>query len=489
MRRRMVAAVVGIVTGALLLAGVGTFLVVRHIQSTSARRDLAIEARSFAAVAQRLAAKSRTASRHPLAIPRPQVLELVRAAARLANAKLVIVTATGEVLPRPPVNLGRAKLRQAWGGRALSGGEGNLVYALQPIGHLRSIPGESSLGRVRLAVLLARAQPPPAVGIGYLAAVSGAILAVSAAAAAKFSASIARPIDQAVSTTRRIAEGDLAARMDPPPAAYPEVVSLAGSINALAATLARSKGLERQFLLSVSHDLRTPLTSIRGFAEAIAEGAAPDPRRAGEVISTEARRLERLVQDLLELARLDARQFSFHPREVDVSELAAQTAEGRRLAMQDAGIELDVEVSGRFLPAVVDPDRLAQMLANLLENAYKFAHHKVVVTCGEERGAIALRVADDGPGIAEDELPHVFERLYTSPRPAARQGGTGLGLAIVAELATVMGIDVAIRSPIGEGSGTAITLWIPRSPAPSGPPGQPERAGRPAQDIAPGRTR
>src|SRR5207248_7955691 len=105
-----------------------------------------------------------------------------------------------------------------------------------------------------------------------------------------------------------------------------ELASLARSINTMAATLARSRGLERQFLMSVSHDLRTPLTSIRGFAEAIADGAATDDRRAAEVITAESRRLERLVGDLLDLAKLEARHFSLDIQPVDLADVVATAA-------------------------------------------------------------------------------------------------------------------------------------------------------------------
>src|ERR1700730_5178325 len=102
--------------------------------------------------------------------------------------------------------------------------------------------------------------------------------------------------------------------------------------------MARSRNLERQFLMSVSHDLRTPLTSIRGFTEAIAEGAAPDPGRAADIIASEARRLERLVRDLLDLAKLDARRFSFDLRRVDLGEVVADTGEGFRPAADELGL-------------------------------------------------------------------------------------------------------------------------------------------------------
>src|SRR5207249_6964710 len=126
----------------------------------------------------------------------------------------------------------------------------------------------------------------------------------------------------------QIASGDLAVTVPAQPGADHELVSLAHSINTMAANLARSRRLERQFLLSVSHDLRTPLTSIQGFAEAIADGAATDTRRAAEVIAAEARRLERLVRDLLDLAKLDARRFSLDVHRVDAAEVVAHTAEG-----------------------------------------------------------------------------------------------------------------------------------------------------------------
>src|SRR5207248_5606518 len=134
-----------------------------------------------------------------------------------------------------------------------------------------------------------------------------------------------------------------------------ELASLARSINTMAATLARSRGLERQFLMSVSHDLRTPLTSIRGFAEAIADGAATDDRRAAEVITAESRRLERLVGDLLDLAKLDAKRFSLDLRPVDLADVVAATADGFRPAADGYGLALEVDTAAATVRA--DPDR------------------------------------------------------------------------------------------------------------------------------------
>src|SRR3984893_18606352 len=142
--------------------------------------------------------------------------------------------------------------------------------------------------------------------------------------------------------------------------------------------MARSRGLERQFLMSVSHDLRTPLTSIRGFAEAIAEGDAPVEHRAAEIIASESRRLERLVRDLLDLAKLDARRFSFDLRRVDLGEVVLDTGEGFRPAADDLGLSLTVEPGmPGAMTVTADPDRLAQVVANLVENALKYADRRV----------------------------------------------------------------------------------------------------------------
>jgi two-component system sensor histidine kinase BaeS len=227
----------------------------------------------------------------------------------------------------------------------------------------------------------------------------------------------------------------------------------------MAAALERSRGLERQFLLSVSHDLRTPLTSIRGYAEAITEGKAPDVAQAAGVITTESRRLERLVRDLLELAKLDARRFSLDVRATDVSEVVNDTAEGFRPAADDANVLLDVLANGQAgLIASADPDRLAQVVANLVENALKFAAGNITVSATRENGAIVIAVVDDGPGIATDDLPYVFERFFTSTRTPARQVGSGLGLAIVRELVDAMGGGVRAEPAGGRGARMVVAL-------------------------------
>ena len=177
-----------------------------------------------------------------------------------------------------------------------------------------------------------------------------------------------------------------------------------------------ARGHERAFLLSVSHDLRTPLTSIRGYAEAIADGTVEgkDARiRAADVISSESRRLERLVADLLDLARLDAHQFSLHPAPVDARAVVRDAVEAFGPAAAELGVALDVD-TGDVVPAVADAQRLAQIVANLVENALKFATTRVAVGVrGRRRSRRAARRRRRRRHRAGD-LPRVFERLYTS---------------------------------------------------------------------------
>jgi two-component system sensor histidine kinase BaeS len=234
----------------------------------------------------------------------------------------------------------------------------------------------------------------------------------------------------------------------------------------MAQSLEDARSRERHLLLSVSHDLRTPLTSIRGFAEAITDGAVEDTAQAAEVIIAESRRLERLVGDLLELTKLEANQMSISVRPTDVAEVVSTTAEGFRPAAERSGVHLTVHVPSEAQPlAMIDPDRLAQILANLVENALTFARTSVVVTLSGPASSTpsakqVITVEDDGPGIAAADLTRVFDRFYQADHGPNRQLGSGLGLAIVAELATAMGATVRADSPVGVEGGARFEVTL-----------------------------
>jgi signal transduction histidine kinase len=216
---------------------------------------------------------------------------------------------------------------------------------------------------------------------------------------------------------------------------------------------------------NASHELRTPLTSIRGFVEALEDGALSEPERAGRFlgkIRTHADRMAALVEDLLELSRLESGERPPQWEEVLPSEIVEDVVAsfagfaGRR--------SIALTRSGHGAPAVVtDADRLRRVLENLVENAIKYTPEggrvEVVAAAGPDAGAI-FEVRDNGPGIAPEHLPRIFERFYRADKARSREmGGTGLGLAIVKHLAEGMGASVTVASELGKG--TVFTVAVP----------------------------
>ena len=238
-----------------------------------------------------------------------------------------------------------------------------------------------------------------------------------------------------------------------------ELRTLAIAFNDLAEQLAQAREAERSFLLSVSHELKTPLTAIRGWAEALLEGAV-DVNDAAETVAAEAARLERLVRDLLDLARMNRTDFSVHPSEIDLSEVAADAV--RRYQQQAAafGVALTA-VSEGSAGAIADADRALQVVSNLVENALRLTPRGGEVRVVTEPGV--LRVEDTGPGLEREERERAFERFFLHERYGReRPVGTGLGLAIVKELTEAMGGRVEVVSEPGRL--TAFTVRLPTAP-------------------------
>jgi two-component system OmpR family sensor kinase len=292
--------------------------------------------------------------------------------------------------------------------------------------------------------------------IGLLIAAAAGI-SLAALAAFLLARRIARPVRRVVDATRHLAE-----EREPEPVpiegAY-EIASLARAFNEMAAQLAKARAAEKQFLLSVSHELKTPLTAIRGYAEGVTDGAF-DPDEAVTIISSEAARLERLVRDLLDLARMNRTDFSIHHEAVDLAEVAREAVQRYESQAREFGVTLEAFAPAPA-PAIADPDRIVQVTSNLVENALRLTPREGVVRVSAEPGA--LIVEDTGPGLKNEDVGRAFERFYLYSRYASdRAVGTGLGLSIVKELTTGMGGSVEVESREGGASGTRFTVRLPQ---------------------------
>ncbi len=466
MRRRLLLVMVGLVAVTLVIAGVGSLILTRNAARNQAKAEIVSEVDSLTS--------SQSGDRSL------RVLDIIRHTLKLEDADTIPITASGEVASALPDGLSAEDIDPAalQNGETVSGRQGNLVYAAAPI-DLSTAERKRLAAREHraefegtLAILLTRNVGDLGPSWGYFILAGGAALLVAAAVAWQMSRRMARPLVDVEDATRRIASGELDARVPVRRGDYPEFASLAGSINGMAQSLGESRARERHLLLAVSHDLRTPLTSIRGFAEAIQDGAVVDSGQAADVIIAESRRLERLVGDLLDLTKLEARQMSISMRPTDAVEVVTTTAEGFRPAAAKSGLQIVVLAPGgaavdtwespRAAPVAADPDRLAQLLANLIENAITFALTTVTVTVGDDpaSGTCVITVDDDGPGIAEGDLQRVFERFYRADRGPNRPLGSGLGLAIVAELAAAMGGTVRAESPINYDGGSRFVVTL-----------------------------
>jgi two-component system, OmpR family, sensor kinase len=278
----------------------------------------------------------------------------------------------------------------------------------------------------------------PFLGDLLLAALVGVIFA--AGLSFVVARSIARPLRRVAAATRSLGADE---RYEPlPREGGTELASLADAFNEMAAQLAAAREAERNFLLSVSHELRTPLTAIRGYAEGLADGAF-DADEAARTINQEALRLERLVRDLLDLARMNRSEFSVGSEVVDLAETARQAVARHVARAREFGVTLTAEGAESWVQA--DGDRLLQVASNLVENALRETPGGGSVTVRAEEGR--LLVADTGPGIPPEDVAHAFERFYLYDKIGKdRPVGSGLGLAIVRQLTEAMGGEVSVES-------------------------------------------
>jgi signal transduction histidine kinase len=316
------------------------------------------------------------------------------------------------------------------------------------------------------AIIVAR----PAASLGEIVGdlfprlVFSGLIGVAAALVLGFalSQSVAAPLRNIARAARSVARGNYRQRV---PATGPrEVRDLAANFNRMTEEVQRSQQTLRDFLANISHELKTPLTSIRGFSEAMLDGTIDDQpgiERSAKIISDESNRVLRLVQELLDLSRIESGQVSMEQDDIDLHELFEHVGEVFALRSEESGVALNIAVSGAA-HIRGDFDRLEQVLNNLLDNAFRHTPSggQVSVGCRDlQPGTLQVTVSDTGPGIPTTDLQHLFERFYRGENTnGAGKKGYGLGLAISREIVRAHGGEIWATSEPGNGTTFVFTL-------------------------------
>ena len=268
---------------------------------------------------------------------------------------------------------------------------------------------------------------------------------------------ISGPVEALAKASDEIAHGNYAVHVPVGPGGN-EISHLSERFNEMAARLAATEERERQFLMSVSHELRTPLTAIKGHVDALRDGLIDDPELVGaslEVVASEATRLERLVGDVLDLAKLRAHRFTVQTEEVDMGRLIVHAYGSFGDEARRREIEYELQGSEAAPTIITDGDRVLQVITNLLKNAFRWTPDggSIDVVLESSNGTVRVDVVDTGPGISPEDAQRIF-----SPFVSRDTQGTGLGLPIARELAGALGGRVELETDPGEGSRFRLVL-------------------------------
>lgn len=287
-------------------------------------------------------------------------------------------------------------------------------------------------------------------------------LIVSIVLAALISGSVARPLQRIAEAATGVARGDYSQKATV--AGPKEVRRLARSFNYMSEQVKKSQETQRDFLANVSHELKTPLTSIQGFSQAILDGAEQDPARAARVIHDEAGRMRRMVEELLDLARIESGQVAMARQRVDLTAILNAVVERLSLRAEESNVQIVTRLQP--LPGLTgDGDRLAQVFTNLIDNALDHTPHggTVTVSAAPKDSSVQVAVSDTGEGIPGEDLGRIFERFYqvdkSRARGAAGRRGAGLGLTITKEIVEAHG--GSIRAESRNGQGATFRVWLP----------------------------
>ncbi|CAN5169232.1 HAMP domain-containing sensor histidine kinase [soil metagenome] len=441
LRRRVLLATVSVAVIAVVVTAVAALQLVRSVDTTAARQQLSAQVERLASAAP----ATRTAIVQSLSQLEGEVLvgvsdgegdgDVSGSAAGILPKRVLVQLRAGDEVSTTIRAGGENYLVE---GRPLEGG-GSVVGA---------VPSSRVLGvgsSLWLRILIA-------LGIGLLVAALAALL---------LSRLLTRPLTRLASAARRMAAGERDVPLEP--SGIAEVTDVESALTSLDAALARSEGRQREFLLSISHDLRTPLTAIRGYAEALSDGVVPagDVAEVGRTLVAESERLTAFTSDLLALARLESDDFSLDLTEVDAGEVLRSAATAWGGAASTAQVELEVTAPETPVGVRADAVRLRQVVDGLLENALRVspAGSRIHLALSADSAAVQLSISDGGPGLTPADAADAFERGRLHERyRAVRAVGTGLGLSIAARLVERMGGTITAHSHPGAGAEFRIRL-------------------------------
>jgi signal transduction histidine kinase len=305
------------------------------------------------------------------------------------------------------------------------------------------------------------------VAAGLIAGLTGGVLLFSG-----MIASMRRPLEELVDASGRLAEGDRSARVEV--RGFPETAMLGAAFNEMADELEREASqrdqldrLKDEFVLTASHELRSPLTSVQGFAELLMlerDSLSQKQVETVEIILDNCRHLVGLLNDLLDLARSDAGRLAIKPVPTELEPLIDDVVRTMRAQTEPGGQALSQQVDPDLPRIEAEPGRIRQILVNLVTNAHEYSPEgaSIEVSARRDGDEVEIAVKDDGPGIPAEQMEHIFERFTRGDAGLTqRVGGTGLGLAISKSLIELHGGSIAVDSTLGEGSAFRVRLPVP----------------------------
>jgi two-component system OmpR family sensor kinase/two-component system sensor histidine kinase BaeS len=333
----------------------------------------------------------------------------------------------------------------AKGAPIIAGGQHIGTLIITPL-DMPATPAGDFLSAVNRSALLA------GIVAGSLALILGSVLFVQ----------IIRPLRRLSTAAQGIAAGDLSQRVRV--SSHDEISQVAATFNHMAETLQRYADERRNMMGDIAHDLRTPLSIIQSNLEAMLDGVLPTTPEELTSLHHETLHLNRLITDLRTLSLAESGQLNLQKQTVEPGSLIQQVSDRMHLSAEEKNITLETDIASDLPSVQADPERLIQVMTNLVDNAIRYNTNgsRVIVAAHLANGQIELSVSDNGPGIPPEDIPHLFERFWRAEKSRNRAtGGSGLGLAIVKQLVEAHHGEVQVESQIG--SGTRFTVHLPVS--------------------------